>query len=74
MTQVQVVKELGPGQAFIKSEEFTLKRRNEQERCCLVYQIATTKVPGLARKSAPIELTIVFKHDHVQSYSVEAIY
>jgi len=73
MTYDQVVKALGKGKAFIKSNEFTLQPRTEQDRSCLLYQIAETKVPSKA-SPAPIELTIVFKKDFVQSYLVEAVY
>lgn len=74
MTYEQVVSALGKGKAFIKSDEFTLNPRTGQDRSCLLYKIAAKKIPGKSVKMAPIELTIVFKNDFVQSYLVEAVY
>jgi hypothetical protein len=74
MTYEQVVSALGKGKAFIKSDEFTLNPRTGQDKSCLLYKIASKKIPGKSGKMAPIELTIVFKNDFVQSYLVEAVY
>ncbi|MBA3857504.1 MAG: hypothetical protein C0507_11405 [Cyanobacteria bacterium PR.3.49] len=74
MSYNQVIKALGQGRGFIKSDEFTLTLRTERDRDCLLYQIARTKIPGKTGSMAPIELTIVFKKNLVQSYLIEAVY
>jgi len=74
MTYEQVVKTLGKGKAFVKSDDFTLKARTKQDCNCLLYQIAETKIPGRPGKKAPIELTIVFRGNAVQSFLVESAY
>jgi len=74
MTYEQVVKAFGQGKPFIKSDEFTLKPRTKRDSSCLLYQIAETKIPGKSGGTAPVELTVVFKENVVQSYLVEAAY
>lgn len=74
MTYQQVIDALGQGKAFIKSDELTLKPRSKKDSSCLLYEIAETKIPGRLGKKAPVELTIVFKENVVQSYTFEAVY
>lgn len=74
MTYEQVNKALGKGKPFIKSDQLTLKAQTAQERSCLLYQIAETKIPGKSGNRAPVELTIVLKDNVVQSFMVEAVY
>ncbi len=74
MTYEQVNKALGEGKPFLKSDQFTLEAQTAQERSCLLYQIAETKIPGKSGNKAPVELTIVFKDNVVQSFIVEADY
>lgn len=74
MTYEQVNKALGKGKPVIKSDQLTLKAQTAQERSCLLYQIAETKIPGKSGNRAPVELTIEFKDNVVQSFMVEAVY